>query len=538
MRVMKGISASKGAGIGEIKIITRRYSGLNRVVNPPEMERDLFDAACLLAKNEIAYQVHNAQGTDEKNIYDFQRSVLEDESLLCEIHNYIMAGAGAAAAVERASRIFEKKILSIDDEYIKQRSVDIKDACNRVVDVLDGKNNKYVVLEKPMIIVADDIFPSDLMGIDRRYLQGFITSDGSPQSHAAIVARTLGIPAIVMVGEKFDSIPDGTTIAFNGTTGDVYIDPDKKTLNMFRGMIETYHLRKKELSKLKHQICTTKDGTRVKLFANCSTVEDVKTAIGNGADGIGLVRTELIVENNASIPTEQEQFEYYVACLRAANGKDLTIRTFDFGTDKPVPAMLSYNEINPALGLRGIRLCMQKPAVIITQLKAILRAGQYGNMRVMIPMISRLEEIENVENIRSQAERELQKECVPYCKTIKWGYMVETPSMALLAENLAEKADFLSIGSNDLTQYTHAVDRANALVEWYYPKWSDAVGKLIEMVVVAGKNSNIPVCICGELASDMDALPKLLRTGITDISVSPVAISEIKQFLNNHIIEK
>ncbi|MEG2053383.1 MAG: phosphoenolpyruvate--protein phosphotransferase [Oscillospiraceae bacterium] len=530
MKILKGVAAAKGMVLGEIKIITRRYSGLNRVVKSPETEKTLFEAACVLAKDEIDYLVLNSEG-EEKDIFGFQRAVLEDNTLLSEVYDYIFAGAGAAAAVERASRIFEKKMQSLKDDYFRQRSVDIKDACHRIVNILDGRQTKHIIMDKPVILVADDIFPSDLMGIDRKNLLGFVTSCGSPQSHAAILAKTIGIPAIVMVNDEFTADQNGLLVALDGTNGEIYICPDEEIIAKFEESIKKNRSQIKALEKLKDRPCVTLDGTRINLYANCSDTDDVATAFAHGADGIGLIRSEFLVENSGKLPGEEEQYKFYTDCLKLAHGHIVTVRTFDFGSDKPIPNVIRHSEMNPALGLRGLRLCLAKPEIFRTQLRALLRAGQFGDLRIMLPMVSSVEEIEKAREIYKEAENQLEEGGIPFSKQISFGIMVETPAAALRAEELAQKADFFSVGTNDLTQFTHAVDRTNPLVEGYYPMFSKAVERLVHFTVEAAKVANIPVCICGEVAANEEYIKRILRIGINTISVSPRSIAEIKAFL-------
>ncbi len=532
MKLIAGTPAAKGMVIGEIKVIERHNAGLNRVVRDPEKERMLFDAACLLAKDEIEYLVQN-QHQDEQDIFEFQKAMLEDNALLTEVYNYISVGAGAAAAIERACRIFEKKMKNLEDEYFRQRADDIKDACQRIVDILDGHLSRSLVLEKAVILVAEDILPSDLMGIDRHNILGFITTQGSPQSHAVIIAKTLGVPAIVMAERSFDMQDNGKIVALDGTKGEIYLQPTNEIIQEFKGHILKETKRKKELELIKDVDCVTKDGIKVKLYANCNSVNDVELALKNGAEGVGLVRSEFLVTDNGKIPSEQEQYEFYKDILRAAKGKRVIVRTYDFGADKPLPSIIRYSEPNPALGLRGVRLCLERQDMFKTQIKSLLRAGQHGNLSVMIPMVSSKQEIDMVKEIWATAIKELEHTATPFNKEINLGAMIETPAAAMLSDEISKEVDFLSIGTNDLTQYTHAADRSNPLVGKYYPVYSRAVEKLIINVLESAKLQKIPVCVCGEAAGNEKYLKSLIATGVTAISVTPPILAEVKNFLIN-----
>lgn len=526
---VSGTPSSQGLAMGEIVEISRRYSGLNRVVLDTHREHALFEAAQILAKDELELLAEKSTG-DEHDIFIFQRTMLDDNGLLTEIRNYISAGAGAAAAVERASKIFEHKMEILEDEYFQQRAVDIKDVCRRIVDILDGRQSQRLVLKRPSIIASDEIMPSDLADAPREMILGFITAKGSCQSHASIIARTMGIPAIVLAGDEFLHMCNGKFGAIDGADGELFIEPDESTKARFQHRISLEKRRTVTLEKLKNMQCITKDGTKIQLLANCSSPEDIKAAIEQGADGIGLLRSEFIFMGTR-LPCENEQYEFYVKCLNAAQGKAVTIRTFDIGADKAVEGLTAISEPNPAMGLRGLRLSLSRRDILKCQLKALLRAGVNKKLKVMFPMVATPNDVISAMEIVNECKDELAASGIGYSRDVKWGIMIETPAAALLSDELCKMADFFSIGTNDLTQYTHAVDRMNPLVEKYYKPNSAAVKKLIQFTVKNASSAGIPVTVCGESAANAEIAAEYARLGVKGLSMVPRAINAVKEAL-------
>lgn len=531
MLYVLGTPASQGIVMGQIKHINRGYTGLNRVVLDPSREHALFCAALILAKDELSALCEKA-GKDEADIFVFQRAMLEDNGLIEEITTYIQAGAGGAAAVERAADIFATKIRNIDDAYLRERASDIIDACHRVVDILDGRPREQILLKSPAIVAADEIYPSDIVSVERGMILGFVTSYGSSQGHAAIIARTLGIPAVVMAGEDFLRQCDGKLGALDGTHGEFYIEPDEAIKARFTHNILASKRRAYALERLKDIPCKTKEGRRINLHANCASPEDIEAAIAVGAEGVGLLRSEFIMMSGR-VPSEEEQYWFYVSCLSAAGGRPLTIRTFDIGADKEVEGLTPCHEPNPALGLRGLRFSLARKDIFASQLAALLRAGCKGDLRIMFPMVTTPQDFDEALKVVDEVKQSLVVRGIAFKKDIPIGIMIETPAAALLSDELCKKADFFSIGTNDLAQYTHAVDRVNPLVESYFPMVSDAVRKLMKMTISAAKHARIPVSICGENAANPDIALDYAAFGIDTLSMTARSILEVKERLLN-----
>ncbi len=525
---ISGTAASAGLAVGIIKRINRASTGLTRVVLDFPREKALFDAALLLAKDELAELEQRAEAQD-KDIFLFQRVMLDDQGLLREIEQAITNGMGSAEAVEKAADIYSRRMRSIDNEYLRERASDIQDACQRVVNILDGRPRDILKLEQPAIVVADEIYPSDLVAVEKGLLLGIVTAKGSAQGHAAIISRTMGIPAIVQVGEDFLQLCDGQTAALDGFSGEVFLNPDEPTKARFLHRMKLEERQEFKLEKLKKARCVTPAGQEVKLMANCSCPEDIELAMSKGADGVGLLRSEFMLMAG-KMPTEEEQFEFYVNCLKAAKGSPVTVRTFDIGADKEVEG-ISHAEDNPALGLRGIRLCLARRDLLETQLAALLRAARHGALKIMFPMIATAEELKLALEVVEQVKLRLRQQNIPFAEDVPIGTMIETPAAAILADRLAPLCSFFSIGTNDLTQYAHAADRVNPLVADYYPAFSPAVNALIEMTLQAARSNGISVSVCGESAANPALAQHYVSMGIHTLSMASVSLLEVKESL-------
>ena len=525
MRELRGTPACAGLALGPARVLTRRYSPLGRIVQEPLRETSLFEAAVVVAKDEIT-QLSERASAQDKAIFTFQIEVLSDHGLLDEILSYIAAGSGAAAAVERAAGIYAAKIRSIPDEYLSQRAGDIQDACRRVVDILDGRPRERLTLDQPCVLIADDLMPSDLISVDRSLLLGIVTSAGSTQSHASIIARTFGIPAIVLAGAEVLAVTEGTVCGLDGATGQILIDPDEATYARFSHRIHLARRRSLSLEKLRNEPCITRDGERVRLLANCSGPEDIEKAIREGAEGVGLLRSEFLFLDGA-IPDEEQQLDFYRRCLRAAAGRPVTIRTLDIGSDKVVSG-LTAEEPNPALGLRGVRFSLSRKDLFYPQLSALLRAGLDGPLRVMFPMISSPDDLSRAMDAVAAVRCSLTERGIPFSPKVEFGIMVETPAAALMAEELAQNAAFFSVGTNDLTQYLHAADRVNPAVQSYFTPSSPAVMRALRMVLDAAAHHGISVSICGESAADPDTALLYVRCGVRQLSLAAPSLLEVK----------
>ncbi len=531
MKRYNGTKASMGIALGPVYSIKKEITSMGRVVKDPEKERELFDAAVVIAKEELRALQEKAVEED-KDIFVFQQALLDDCALQDEVYGYIMAGAGSAAAVERAAGYFTETLQSVSDEYIRLRSADVQDACRRVVDILDGRPRGSLHLTRPSILVAEQVMPSEILSLDRGMLLGIAASCGSVHSHAAIIARTMGIPAVVGLGREFlSSCTSGTTLLMYADEGTVLVDPDSESCKRARELCHRQQEERSRLSGLLELPCRIGDGTEVTLMANCSGPEDISDSIQNGAQGVGLLRSEFLVIDNGDFPGEQEQYYFYTSCIAAAQGRVVTIRTFDLGADK-LSADMVNKEINPALGLRGIRFCLSRREAFLVQLCALLRAGACGPLRVMFPMISSVEDWTRAMECVGEAKSFLEQRGVEYDPDLVFGCMVEVPSAALLAAELAQAGcGFFSIGTNDLVQYTLAVDRIAPQVAAYYQPQSPAVYKLIDMTVQAGREYGIPVCVCGLSASDPVEAQRLVRHGIRCLSMEAQSLLPIKSTL-------
>lgn len=530
MKRISGQSASKGLAVGRAVTITRQYSGLDRHILSPVRERASFEAARAVAQAQLEEKACLASG-EEKDLMCFQAAILDDISLLKEIYDYIAVGAGAAAAVERAAKIFIKRMEEIDNEYFKARAVDIKDACFKIVDMLDGRS-AAPDLSQPCILVSQDIYPSDLVGADKGNILGIITSEGSQQSHVAILSRMLGIPAIVNVTQDISTVKNGDIIAVNGDEGEAFIAPDEETSRWFSSAIAAKKRRAAAMQRLKDKPCVTRDGVKISLLANCNDIKDIEYAVSQGADGIGLLRSEMLLLEQDRMPGFSEQCEFYKKCLEAADGRPVTIRTFDVGADKAVTCFgVRKTEENPALGLRGVRVCLENTEPFITQLCALLYAGRFGDLKVMFPMISGPQELIKANECVKEAKKRLREKGIRYNTKMKWGCMLETPAAAVCADILAKNADFFSIGTNDLTQYTHAADRGNKYTEKYYEEFSPALRRIIAIAVEHAKKTGTPISVCGEIAANPAYAAELCKMGITQLSMAAASINEVKEKL-------
>ena len=434
----------------------------------------------------------------------------------------------------------------MDDEYIKARATDIQDIGNRILKHLVKSKSGFTQAFKPgTIIIAEDIAPSDTITMDTRNVAGFATQMGSKTSHTAIIAKATGIPAIVGCGNELTVIKDNDLIILDGLTGLVFINPEDKIINEYNYKRDTYVSNSNKLKQLKEIQPITTDGTEIKLFANISSADDLEAVFDNGGEGVGLLRTELLFMGRDSFPTEDEQFEFYKRVALQSKGKSLVVRTIDIGGDKQLPYFYLPAEQNPFLGYRAIRICLDRTDLFITQLKAILRASIFGDLKIMLPMISNVQEVRQAKSIIAQAKQELLQANISFNAAIEVGIMIEIPSAAITADILAKEVDFFSIGTNDLCQYTLAVDRMNEKISHLYDPYNPGVLRLINYIIQQAHQHKIHVAMCGEMASDPLATLLLLGMGLTEFSMSAAAIPAIKNIIINndtikakHIYEK
>ena len=526
-----GNSASGGLAVGKIKVINRRITGFKRVVLATHREKALFEAALILAKDELRALMQTGERT-QQDILNFQLVMLDDNGLKEMIESNIAAGSGAAKSVEMAMEEYCARLKSIGDGYLSERTSDIRDVLGRVVDILDGRSRERFNLTEPSIIVADEILPSDLASIDRQYALGFITVGGSYQSHANIIARTMGIPSVCgMDSEILNPLNNGRTVCLDGYSGEVYISPNDGTVALFHHRMKQEQRAKLSLMALKEKEILMPDGEKLEIWANCNDPRDITLAINNGARGIGLVRSEILFMKS-SLPTFDSQLEFYSQCINAAQGKPVTIRTFDIGADKPVGEISMEKEPNPALGLRGIRLQYRHRDLFAAQAKALyMAADRCGPINVMLPMITLEKDLTDYLEMAREIKAELMKTGEIKEDKITWGVMIETPSAALISDSLARHVDFFSIGTNDLTQYTLAADRINVETAGYYDPLHPSVLKLIEITVNNAKAAGVKVSVCGESAADAVCAKAYAGLGVRCLSMAQNAMIPVKQQL-------
>lgn len=527
MQMYQGATASPGLVMGPVRRLQHSGPGLERVVQTPGREQALLNAAVVLAKDELRLLEEAAVGTD-KDIFLFQQVMLDDPGLNREIASYIAAGAGAAPAVERSAQLYAGRIEAADDDYIRQRAMDVLDACRRVVNILDGRPRTPLRLETPSILVSEYIYPSDIVSIGRGMLLGVACAEGSEQSHASIIARTMGIPAVVQLGAGFLNQNCAAGAVLDADNGRLILEPDEAVRKDAQRRIVGASILKKRLAALGAAgPCRTKDGAHVALMASCSGPEDVELAMQAGAEGVGLLRSEFSIMAGR-IPSEEEQYYFYLSCLQAAGGKPVTVRTFDIGADKSVPGLTEASP-NPALGMRGLRMSLAHPQMFEEQLCALLRAGARGPLRVAIPMVSCPEDWQRAMHHVEKARRTLRRRGVVFNDEMEFGCMVETPSAALLAGDiLAAGCRFLVVGTNDLVQYTYAADRLDGRFSDFFSARSPAVHRLVGMVLEAAAGTGAPVCICGVHAGSPNQVVRYARQGVRCFSTEAASLLQVK----------
>ena len=535
MVTLKGIGASNGVVIANALIIKQDKVDIDKqTAKSADEETQRLTAATDMALSQLKELEEYAKehvGEDEAAIFEVHQMMIQDGELTDRAKEIIQdESATAEYAMQVTSDEFSGMFKAMDDPYMKERGVDIEDISNRIINILAGKEEQSLSnLEKPVIIVTKDLLPSDTVQMDKKNVIGIITQIGSKMSHSSIIARTMQIPAVVGVDNVFENIGTGDEIILDGKDGNIVINPDNELKDKWTQEQNLYKERLESLNKLKGTKSITKDGIEIKVNANIGSPLDIEGVLKNDAEGIGLFRSEFLYMHSDTMPSEESQFHAYRTVLEQMKGKQVIIRTLDVGGDKEIPYLQIPEEENPFLGYRGIRICLDQVGIFKTQLKALLRASVYGSLGIMFPMICTVEELRQAKDILEEVKLELKKEGKLFSKDIEVGVMIETPAAVMVTDELAKEADFFSIGTNDLTQYTMAVDRMNPKVEYLYDTHNPSVLKLMEITAKNAHKENIWVGVCGESAADPTLTQTFLDMGISELSVNPGAVLEIRE---------
>lgn len=498
-------------------------------IEDAKTELDRFEHAKETAKAQLQNLYEKALqevGDSGAAIFEVHMMMIDDLDYNGSIQNMIESqSVNAEYAVAMTGDNFSTMFAEMDDDYMKARAADVKDISERLVSVLSGVDNDMGNLDEPVILVADDLAPSETVQMDKSKLLAFVTEHGSSNSHTAILARTMNIPAIIGVPIKKEW--HGHMAIVDGYAGCVIIDPDEEEIEKAQKAVAEEEEKQKLLKALKGEKTITKDGKEIHLYANIGSVADTAAVLMNDAEGIGLFRSEFLYLESDTYPTENEQFNAYKTVAENMAGKKVIIRTLDIGADKQVDYFELDKEENPALGYRAIRICLTRQEVFKTQLRALLRASAYGNISIMFPMIIAVDEVRKIKQILKEVKDELREQGIPF-KDVEIGVMIETPAAVMVSEQLAQEVDFFSIGTNDLTQYTLAIDRQNPKLDEFYDAHHPAVLKLIQMTIENGHKGGAWVGICGELGADLELTETFLRMGVDELSVSPTFVLPIR----------
>ena len=542
MQCFQGKSVYKGIAMGPVVVLRKNDYQVKRTrIEDAEAEAARVDVALKASQEQLQKLYDKAVkevGEASAAIFEVHQMMLEDEDYLEAIQNMIRTEqVNAEYAVAVTGDNFAEMFASMDDDYMKARSADIKDISERLVRNLSGQGDVDLSSIEPSVIVADDLSPSETVQMDKDKILAFVTVHGSTNSHTAILARMMNIPALIGVKMDLEELQTGMTAVVDGFGGKVTFEPDEELKAQTEARMQEEEEKLKLLQELKGKENITPDGRKINIYANIGSVGDIGYVMENDAGGIGLFRSEFLYLGRNDFPTEEEQFQAYKQAVQMMAGKKVIIRTLDIGADKQVDYFNLGNEDNPAMGYRAIRICLKQPEIFKTQLRALLRAAVYGNLSIMYPMITSTEEVKRIYEIVAEVEEELKAQEIQY-KIPEQGIMIETPAAAIISDRLAEMVDFFSIGTNDLTQYTLAIDRQNEKLDEFYNPHHEALLRMIQMVVDNAHKCGKWVGICGELGADPTLTEQFVRMGLDELSVAPSMVLKLRKIVREMNVEE
>ena len=534
MITIQGKGVSSGIGMGPLYFFRRAKTEIkNYIVEDVDAEWLRFKGAQSIAVDQLgdlAEKARTEAGDEAAMLFETHQMMAEDLDYEEAIQALIQEEKhNAEWAVSDVAEQFAEMFAMMDDSYMQARAADVKDVSQRILGILCGVVQGGIDSDVPVLLASDDLAPSETIQLDKSKILGFITAHGSGSSHTAILARTMGIPAIVGLGDALNPSYEGRLVVVDGSTGAVIVDPTDEVFADFVQKREAQMQRQALLATLKGEQNITRDGKTIRVYCNIGSPEDVDAVLTNDGGGIGLFRSEFLYLNSSTYPTEEEQFEAYKAVLSGMGGKEVIIRTCDIGADKQIDYFELPKEENPALGMRALRISLTRPSFFRTQLRALYRASAYGKLGIMFPMVTSVWEVRETKKLIEDIKRELDEEGLPYSDHVEIGIMIETPAAAILSDRLAKEVDFFSCGTNDLTQYTLACDRQNNDLGRFYDPHHPAVVRLLKMVVDNAHKNGIWVGICGELGADLEMTETFLAIGVDELSVSPRAVLPLRQ---------
>lgn len=535
MECLKGKSVYKGVAFGKISVLKKDDYVVKRVkIEDTQAELQRVEEAVEASKQQLQKLYEKALkevGEASAAIFEVHQMMLEDEDYKESIENIISTQqVNAEYAVASTGDNFSQMFASMDDDYMRARAADIKDISNRLVKNLSGQSADVMDLDEPVIVVADDLSPSETVQMDKEKILAFVTVHGSANSHTAILARMMNIPALIGVDMDLEALHTGTEAAVDGFHGEFFVDPSEEVKERIQRKIEEEKEKQELLQQLRGKENVTKGGRHINLYANIGSVADMGYVLENDAGGIGLFRSEFLYIGRNELPDEEEQFQAYKQAVQNMACKKVVIRTLDIGADKQADYLNIEKEENPALGYRAIRICLAQPEIFKTQLRALFRASAYGNLSIMYPMITSTEEVAQIQAIVQEVKEELKTDGIPY-NDVEEGIMIETPAAVMISDELAKMVDFFSIGTNDLTQYTLAIDRQNEKLDRFYNPHHKAILKMIQMVVDSAHQEGKWAGICGELGADPELTETFVRMGVDELSVAPSMILKLRKII-------